>query len=444
MRAIAGVCVVVMLAGRAAAQAAPAASPDSAVPAITLDQAVARALEVQPSMVQARGGERNAAAGLRAAWGAFLPNLSVGASSGLASTNRFNQQVGQIVTVPKNTSYSGSLSASLDLFEGFRRTATLNAARAVSDAAAAGYVSARYQTILTVKQGYFAVLADEDLVRVAQAQVDRTRQELGVSVTKMRAGAGTRSDSLRAAVDLGNAEVALLQAQANLAGAEAELGRLVGTNGPVRGVSDTTLPAFPDTVALLDSALLTAPTVLQADANAAAAGSQLTASRSQYWPTFSVSYSNGYTGLDSLGRFALEPWNATQPYVNNWSLRFSLNWTLFNGFAREQSTISAGVNRDVAQAQAADTRRQVGAQVAQQIAALGAALQQVAISEANVAASAEDLRVQQEKYRVGAGLFLDLLTSEANLIQAEVTLVQARFSYRTALATLASLVGRDL
>ena len=52
---------------------------------VTLPEAVRRALDVQPAMVQARGDQRNAGAGQRAAFGAFLPTITAGGSSNLAS-----------------------------------------------------------------------------------------------------------------------------------------------------------------------------------------------------------------------------------------------------------------------------------------------------------------------------------------------------------------------
>jgi len=436
MRLSIGFIGLLVGAGVATAQT-PAPRPDSTLTVVTMDEVIRRALEVQPTMVQAMGTQRNASAGELAAKGAFLPSLALGGSSSTNSSNRFNNVTGQIVNVPSSTSYSASLSANFNIFEGFARTATLNAARATADAAAAGYSSVKYLTILGAKQTYFAVLADQELLRVAQAQAAVSQTQLQIATEKLRAGAGTRSDSLAAAVVYGNAQVALLTAQANLAGAQLTLGREIGVNHSVQAVPDSTLPAFPDTVSINAIALETAPLVAVADAQAHAFGSLVTVSRSQYWPTFSVSYANGYTGLEA-------PWNGTSTYVNNWSYRFALNWTLFNGFAREQSITSAAVNRDVALAQAADTRRSVRASIGQQVIALAAAHTQVAISQANVTSGQEGLRVAQEKFKFGAGLLLDVQTAESNLAQAQVNLIQAEFSYRTALATLAALLGKDL
>src|SRR3989454_5866928 len=52
-------------------------------------------------------------------------------------------------------------------------------------------------------------------------------------------------------------------------------------------------------------------------------------------------------------------------YPETFAWRFGLSWTLFNGFQREQSQVSASVARDIAAAQAADARRQVNAQLTQ-------------------------------------------------------------------------------
>src|SRR3989454_5682373 len=131
-------------------------------------------------------------------------------------------------------------------------------------------------------------------------------------------------------------------------------------------------------------------------------------------------------------------------YPETFAWRFGLSWTLFNGFLREQSQVSASVTRDIATAQAADARRQVNAQLTQQLAALFTAYAQTAIVNTTVAAATEALRVTQERYRLGAGTLLDLLTAQANLTQAQVNEVQARYNYLIARAQVEALVGHAL
>jgi len=419
-----------------AAQQKPAAGQPAQLQ-VSLAEAVRRALDGQPALVQARGDQRNAGASERAAVGAFLPSISIGGSSNKASANRYNSATGQIVTVPSNTSYFGSVGASIDLFDGFRRFATKSAASASVNSADAGFANQRAQVTGATQQLFFTALAQEELVRVAEAQLQRAKEELQIAVNKFQAGAATRSDTLTATVDFGNGQLALLQANANLATAQASLGRQIGVDQLVRAVPDTAFPPLPDTTRLRAEVLDSSPQVQQAAADERTARALVTVARAQYFPTLSVSYSNGYTGLDA-------PWSTTQSYVNNWSLRFALSWTLFNGFSREADQVSASVTRDVAAAQAADTRSRVNAQLTQQLAALTTAYAQIAIVGTNVAAATEALRVTQERYRLGAGTLLDLLTAQANMTQAEVNQVSARYNYVIARAQVEGLAGHPL
>jgi outer membrane protein TolC len=403
---------------------------------VTLQEAIQRAQAVQPAMVQAMGTERTAGASRRSAFGAYLPTVSVSAATSKGNTGRTDNTTG--LFIPPVRSYTGGISANLELFDGFRRIANLRAAGATLDAAGAGVVNQRFQVTLLTKQAFYNALATEELVRVAQSQVRRAQQQLQISVEKLRAGSATRSDSLRSTVDYGNARIALLQAQANLATAQANLGRQIGVDAPVRAVPDTVLPALPDTGTLRNRALETAPQVLQAEAQASAARAQVWSARSQYWPSLTVSYSDNRQGTQS----------PQFPLFNNlpdsYSWRFGVSWQLFNGFVREQNQVSASVNRDNAEAQAADSRRQVNAQLTQQLAALTTTFEQISIARDNLAAATEDLRVQNERYRVGAATILDLLTSQAALTQAEVNVVQTRFNYLIARAQVEAVVGRTL
>jgi outer membrane protein len=414
--------------------AAPAAAQQAEV---TLQEAIQRALRVQPAMVQARGDQRNAGAAMRASIGSYLPTLSTNGSSQRNGGTRFNSTTGQIVTAPASTSFNGGLSASVELFDGLRRLADVRSSHATQNAAEAGFTNQQFQVTLQTKQAFYNALATNDLVGVAEAQVRRAQQQLRISIDKLHAGSATRSDSLRSLVDYGNARIALLQAQANLATAQANLGRQIGVDGLVRAVPDSLLPPLPDTSALRQSVIENAPQVEQADAQARAAGAQVGVSRASYWPSLSASVGNSYTG-------SAAPWTSTDSYTSGWSVRFSANWTLFNGFARERNVSSAVVARDVAQARAADTRLQVSAQLTQQLAALTTAYEKIAIAETNVAAATEDLRVQNERYRVGAATILDLLTSQTALTTAEQNLVQVRFDYLIARAQVEAVVGRTL
>src|SRR5260370_30114754 len=83
---------------------------------VTLADAVRRALEVQPAVVQARGTVTNAEWQKRAAAGAVLPSLTFSSSAFRQNTPSFVNRLQY--TNPGSYQYSTSLTASLDLFTG--------------------------------------------------------------------------------------------------------------------------------------------------------------------------------------------------------------------------------------------------------------------------------------------------------------------------------------
>ena len=429
------VSALVARGGGLAAQQKPAAGQPAQLQ-VSLAEAVRRALDVQPAMVRARGDATNAGWQKRGAFGAFLPTVTL---SSTASRQNAPSVGGIGVEVQPGTyTYSSGLTASVDLFTGFRRLANYRNADAAQDAADAEVVNQRYVVSAATAQFFYTSLANEELVRVAAAQVERAKEELQISVNKFQAGAVTRSDTLTATVDLGNARLALLQAQANLATAQANLGRQIGVDGAVRAVPDSQLPPVPDTTDLRAAALRQAPVVIQAAASERATGATLWSSRSQYLPRLTASYNTSSQGLS-------EPWQGFDGGNRNLNrLSFALSWTLFDGFQRERTAAQSSVDLDVARAQTADTRRQLDANLTQQLAALFTAYTQISITQANVAAATEALRVQQERYRLGASTLLDLLTAQANMTQAEVNQVSARYNYLIARAQVEALVGHAL
>lgn len=424
---VAGIVLVLLARERLAGQQSPLE--------MTLSEAVSRALDVQPTMVQARGAVSNAGWQKRAAYGTFLPTVTFTSSA-------FRQNTGSFVNgFPASAGtyqYTTGVTASLDLFTGFRRIGEYRNADATEEGADAGLVNQRFQVTVATQQLFYTALANEDLVRVADAQLQRAKEELQISVNRFQVGAATRADTLTSTVDFGNAQLAALQARANLASARASLARQVGADGPVRAVPDSQQPSLPDTIGLRAAALHQAPVVVEAVALQRAASATVLQSRSQYLPTLTASYRASSQGLT-------EPWSGFDNGNRNLNqLQIGLSWTLFNGFQREQVSAQSSAALDLAQAQAIDTRRQVDAQLTQQIAATFTAFAQIAITGDNVAAAAEALRVQQERYRLGAATLLDLLTAEANLTQAEVNQIQARYNYLIARAQVEALVGHSL
>jgi len=409
-------------------------------PKLTLAEAIARANRVQPGVISAEGTVRNAQARQRSASGAFLPHLTLTGQRGdnFSEGAILDPSTGQLTTNGSSTRSLGTtVSSSVDLFAGFRRTGEKRAASANRDAAEASLQNAEFQQQLTTTNTFFDALAAEQLMLVRAASVRRAEEQLKVAIAKLQAGRGIRPDSLRSLVTLGTAQLQLINAQTALATAEADLGRLVGEDGPVGAVDDSslyrTLPSV-DTAALRTEAIANAPAVKSAEASATSARAAITVAKAGYYPTLNLSGSASLNG-SSRNQYT---------FLQSRALTLGLNWPIFNRFQREQGIVSSQVAAEVADANAAEARRQVLASLTAALAALDAARIRIGISLTSVLAGQEDLRVQQERYRLGVATIVDVLTSQEALSQAEVDGVTARFDYIRARAQISALIGRTL
>ena len=442
---------LLLLAGLAALPAGAAAQvADSAravipaidtagIPRVTLAEALRLSEQVQPSVVQAQAAVENADARIRTARAQYLPSLTLNSSTNRSFSgvpSRVDPNTGLAVG-SSSGSLSMSLNSSVDLFTGFRRGAETRAARASGEAAEASLVDARYRQALTTTNQFFDALSARQLLAVRAASVRRAEEQLKVSVNKLAAGSATRSDSLRSRVTLGNAQLQLIQAQSALATAEANLARLIGRTGRVAAADDSAFSVRPpalDTAAIRSEAEARSPQLQAAVASADAASASYRASRSAYWPTLSLSGNVGLSGSSSRD----------YDLYNNRSVSLGLSWPLFNRFQREQNIETQRNALLVAESQAQEAARAVSADVTAQLAQLEAASARITITQMSVLAAQEDLRVQQERYRLGASTIVDLLTSQEALDQAEVDVVNARFDYLRARAQIEAIIGRSL
>ncbi|MDX1675068.1 MAG: TolC family protein [Longimicrobiales bacterium] len=424
---------LLLIAGPAAAQELTPVVP---VDSVTVSEAVERALEANPQMVQARTSLGTAEYGVRQAYASLLPSLSLSSGTSLSSAQRYDPTLGTTLNT-QSRSYSAGLSGGVELFAGGRNLASVRSAQATEDAASATIITRRFAVALSAKQAFFAVLRSGELIALSQRRTGQAEENLAAAERRLSAGRATRSDVLRARLELSNARQATLEAQAQQRTTMYALGRTVGVRGPVAAVAPASLDPAP--LALSPSALRAlvadrAPTVESAQAEVSVAAAGLAQSRAQYFPTVSLSggynWSNDQFGLDQ-GR-------------TSWSTRLNFSYPLFNGLQRSAQVDRANAQLTVAEAQAADVVRTAVSELEALLAALELAELQIAILEESVEVAREDFRVQQERYGLGAATILELVSSQIALLQAENDLINARYDYQITRAELESLVGQEL
>jgi outer membrane protein len=409
--------------------AASAASAQT--PTVTLEQAIQLSLQRDPLAVQAHSNVDIAAAGRMQAVGSLLPNVSAQSFYTNSSNQRFDQASGQLVS----QSYNAQLSGGYDIFTGGRRIAELRSSGAELAAAEAASRAQGFSTILQTTRVFYDAVAAREVAAVSAQRLERARQQLEFAETRLELGTATASDALRAELEVGNAELALLEAETSLRNTQLELGRRVGHGGEVRP-TDAALPdevpALPPTEVLIERGMLTAPTVVSARATLRSRQAARLATFSAFLPTVRMTGSYDWQSFDF------------PPENRNWNVRLTASIPVFNGLQREATIQRAAAQERAAAARARDAEHQVRVTVEAAARDVETATRRVAISRRAVGLAQEDLRVQEERYQIGAATILELQASQVALADAEVAAVRARQALGMAVAQLEAVLGERI
>lgn len=415
---------------------------------LTLQQCIDRALATNGSaaygLPSAREGYHRTGQGIWSAWGNLLPSLSHGYNYSyykFPSTVIFDPTTGQFVESPggSSTSWSTNFSLRQTLFDGganVYRVAQAYHSRAVSSENLRGAENA---LVLGVKQAYFDLLKAQKLVGVQEAAVRRAEQFHKTIESKYELGSASLSEVLKAKVEVGNAQLLLLQrkndVQTNTANLNSILNRPVDDALEIADVPPED-PAHPTYAEALAMARKESPDMLAAKANVRVAKNEMGIARSTLFPTFSWSASRNFTpqNRDDLLKFDSD--------YGTWSVNASLGFTLFDAFHWKTAISNAKVGLKYAREGEQQTASAVDLAVKQAYLGVELANESRRLAEQTEASAQEDFNLAQEKYNLGAATILDLLDAQASLTEAQTARVNALYDQYVAVARLENAIGR--
>ena len=359
-----------------------------------------------------------------------------------------------------------------------------------------------------IETQYLNTLQATAQVGVARQQVSRNADFLALAKARYQVGQATLLDVRQAEVTKGQSDVALLRAVQTENEAKLDLVRRMGVEPPAPieqiALSDSfpvTTPAF-NLDSLLALADVQNPALRSLRARRTAASWNVRAAKSEFLPTLSLQagwsgftqqftntdlllnqslsgaqaqaadcqYNNqirsglglggevgdcfGAAGLQNGGGALLDPVSQQirssndvfpfhytgQPFQAN--LRISL--PIFTGFGRSLRVSQAKAQEDDADEDARARRLQVRSDVHARYLALQTSFQAIGVQSANREAARDQLRLAQDRYRLGAGTSLEVSDAQNAVQRAEGDYVTAVYDYHKAIVALEAAVGRPL
>jgi outer membrane protein len=428
----------------------PAATPPPGTPPsvtghpLSLEEAVAFALQTQPQ-IQARLSDYLAAAHrvdqafapllpqLTASWTVARTQSAVQSSAlrlgpGSAIVSGTPRTVTTIRDPEENTRAVVSLSQVI--FDFGKTFASTDAARRLAEQAQEDVELQRQLITLTVKESFININFARRLIRVQEQAVERADLNLRSARGFFEVGTRPKSDVARAEVDVANARVDLIRARNAERLARVALNTAMGiaADAPTDVQDNLVYEAMTiDRGQLLGQALSQRPEYKQARLRVSEAEARMRRAFRDFFPDVTA---NGFYG------------GARSDLNEIWEVGVALSWTIFDGGNRIARFRETKANVDAAQARVRSAELDISREVEQAQLNVSEAQERIGAAQTAVASAQENFRLAQGRFDAGVGTILELTDAQLFLTQAQNTEAQALADYRIAVARLERAIGR--
>ena len=467
---------------------------------LSLDDALQIALDRNPGLQVARNDIPVADWNVRSAYGQWMPSASIG--SGISWQGSGDQQLGgltagQLGFANQPSLLFSSYNVGLNYTINGRMIMAPGQAKRNRDATRAQVGTQEANLRLFVTKGYLEVLRQLEGLTLAEQELARAQVNLRLAQGRQEVGSGNAIDVQQAEVNVGRAQVTLLQSGTGVRTARIRLLQQMGVD---LGQEPELVTAFEVTeptwtaIGLYEAALEGNPGLRALRANEEASNYSVNMARSDYFP--SLSFSAGWSGftrqasttsgleqaainagqnqiancqaLNELVSRLADPLPqqdcsvfATPPEVLEQirrendqfpfdftrqppSVSMSVSIPVFQGFSRQRSLEEAKALRSDSRHRVREQELALRADIEAQVAVVRTAYESALIEERNGELADEQLRLAQERYRLGFSSFIELVEAETVKAQADRERLAAIFAYHDAIADLESVVGTPL
>jgi outer membrane protein TolC len=334
----------------------------------------------------------------------------------------------------ENDSFSLGTTASLKLYDANRSKYSVDAARSTLSATAEDAAQTLSSVRSNVKTAYLELLLDYEIERQRSDSVAAFEQHLEQAKGFYEAGTKPWYDVTKAEVDLGNAQMSLVEASSNIRNAKASLANAMGIDQALD--FEVERPGL-DILSAPEEAVDTAEALAvenRSDYRASglkldAGKSSLSAEARSNSPT--ISLSGGYNG-NADGSFNFE---------RGWNTGVRMSIPVVDG-----GTAKAGV--DIARAQVMTLeasreklRQDIMLDVNKAKNDLIKARERIRISELTLANAEENRRLAEGRYETGVGDALEVTDALVSFTDAQLAAKQAQYDLQLAIVNLEKATG---
>jgi len=389
---------------------------------LTWEESVRQAAAVNPDLRAARDSLRAAEMDVRGAGSGFLPTLT-----GSATRTDTSATSTAAITAPDS---NVALTASQNLFAGFRDQASVAQARANRTVAEANLRAARARLSFDLKSAFATLQTAVDALALSTDIVRRREQNLRLVELRYESGRENKGSLYLSQATLSQARFESLQAEQALRVAQAQFARVLGRDHPqaMRLAGEVPVIAPPAQVDFAQ-AVQDTPDQQRALAQVEAAKAGVDIVSSAFWPSLDLSGTTVHQGND----WELEDRRNT--------LLLSLTVPIFSGGKDYYGVRSAGATESAAEANRENLIRQLRTQLEQAYATYVQAVAKLGVDVDFLKAASARAEIARSKYSNGLMSFEDWDIIENDLINRQKAVLQSRRDRVTAEAAWEQALG---
>jgi len=405
---------------------------------LTLKDAIRVALHKNSTLQKNQNNLETFESGVLSAWGNFLPTLNAGANWNWSRSDVegiITQTVGGVPVISVSTEsrdYSAGFSSGWTLFDGLSNFATLSQSENNLESAKLTLDRLKQDIVFQTMFLYYDIINALKLLEVKQDNLKWNEKNLETIRERNKLGAATLADVYQQEVAKGNAELEIINTRNRMESAENDLLFYLGLDVLDDYVfsyvltdeeqeilnTDFTLD-FENITELVNQALMQRRDYKSAKLNLISSMDGVTIAQSGHWPSLSAFGSVNWIGsklseIDNSRRF---------------SVGLSLNVPIFLGWSVSDRVQFAEVQTKNSEIELNDLERDIKRELRSTFLDLQAALKALNVSENNVNAANENLKIEEEKYNLGAGKLLDVLIANSQYTTALTDLINSQFAY---------------
>ena len=406
---------------------------------LTLEKAIGIALHKNSTLLKSSSQIEGYESGVQAAYGNFLPTLGANASWQWNKTDQqgffVDQVTGQVIEGGQSTqrrSYNVGLGSNWTLFDGLSNFASLSQSQNNLESAQYSLERIKQDIVFQTMSLYYDIVYTEQLLRVKQDDLKWNEKNLETIKERNRLGAATLADVYQQEVAKGNAELELIRTDNNLQTAKKDLLFYLGidvleefkfddslTVNEEKILKTDLLKDYENITELVVQALNQRFDYRSALLNFESSKSGVTIAESGHWPSLTADGSYAWFG-NSLSEIDRN---------KNLQIGLSLNLPIFLGWSVSNRVQLAEVQSKITELELSDLERDIKRQIKTNFLNLQAAQKGLVVSENNIAAARENLKIEEEKYALGSGKLLDVLIANSRYTTALTDLLNSQFAY---------------